>query len=142
MAKLVLIADDNSDNILLMKRILRRSGMEIDFIDAQTGREAIAAAIRRRPQLVLLDMKMPDMDGYETVSVLKSNEETKGIPVIAVTAQAMLSDRERALQAGCDEYVSKPIDSALLVDIVKRRLSEVARLGAVTETIGKCSEQK
>lgn len=120
MAHLVLIADDNADNILLARRILRRSGIEFEFIDAHTGREVMHLANERKPELILLDMKMPDVDGYEAAAALKGSESTRNIPIIAVTAQAMLGDRERALAAGCDEYMTKPIDPALLIETMKK----------------------
>jgi two-component system, cell cycle response regulator DivK len=124
MPHLVLIADDNADNILLLRRIIRRSGIECEYIDAQSGREALKLATERNPELILLDMKMPDMDGYEAAAALRSNEPTKHIPVIAVTAQAMLGDKERALAAGCDEYMTKPVDPALLIETLKKYLSK------------------
>jgi CheY-like chemotaxis protein len=123
MPNLVLIADDNVDNILLLKRILKRSGIEIEFIDAQTGRDALEIALRRKPDLILLDMKMPNMDGYETAAALRLSEGVNNVPIIAVTAQAMLGDKERALQAGCNEYLTKPVDPILLIDIVKKYLA-------------------
>ncbi len=123
MSKLVLIADDNVDNILLIKRILKRSGLDLEFIDAQTGREALELAIRRKPDVILLDMKMPNMDGYETASALRLSEGTGNVPIIAVTAQAMLGDKERALQAGCNEYLTKPVDPIFLSDLVRKYLS-------------------
>lgn len=123
MAKLVLIADDNIDNVLLLKRILKRSGMDIEFIDAQTGRDTLELAMRKEPDLILLDMKMPNMDGYETVAALRLSEGISNVPVIAVTAQAMLGDRERALQAGCNEYLTKPVEPMVLIDMVKKYLA-------------------
>jgi len=123
MSKLILIADDNVDNILLLKRILKRSGIEIEFIDAQTGRDALELAIRRRPDLILLDMKMPNMNGYETAAALRLSEGTSSVPIIAVTAQAMLGDKEMALQAGCNEYLTKPVDPMLLIDTVRKHLA-------------------
>lgn len=123
MSHLFLIADDNSDNILLMRRLIRRLGKEFECIEAQTGRETYRLAAERNPDLILLDMKMPDMDGYETAAALKSNKSTSNIPVIAVTAQAMLGDRERALEAGCDDYLTKPIDPVLLVMTLKKYIS-------------------
>jgi len=122
MPKLVLIADDNVDNILLLKRILKRSGEEIDFMDAQCGRDALELAIKRKPDLVLLDMKMPDMNGYETAAAMRLSDGISKVPIIAVTAQAMLGDKERAIQAGCDEYLTKPVDPALLIGTVKKFL--------------------
>ncbi len=124
MPHLVLIADDNADNILLIRRILRRSGIDCEYVDAQNGKEVLKLAAERNPELILLDMKMPGMDGYEAAAALKSSELTKQIPVIAVTAQAMSGDREKALAAGCDEYVTKPIDSALLIDISRKYLAK------------------
>ncbi|MCL4511880.1 MAG: response regulator [Bacteroidetes bacterium] len=127
MPKLVLLADDNADNILLIKRILKRSGLDIEIIDVQSGREVLKLAIERMPEVILLDMKMPDMDGYEAASMLKSSDATKHIPVIAVTAQAMIGDKEKAFQAGCNEYLTKPVDSALLIDTLKKYLSRPER---------------
>jgi CheY-like chemotaxis protein len=123
MSKLILVADDNVDNILLLKRILKRSGIDIEFIEAQTGRDALELAIRRRPDLILLDMKMPNMNGYETAAALRLSEGTSNVPIIAVTAQAMLGDRERAIQAGCNEYLTKPVDPMLLIEAVRKFLT-------------------
>jgi len=123
MAHLLLIADDNADNILLIKRILRRTGLDIEYLETQTGRETFNLATGRMPDLILLDLKMPDMDGYETATALKSQGATKNIPIVAVTAQAMLGDREHALSAGCDDYLTKPVDALLLMDTVKKYLS-------------------
>ncbi len=122
MPKLILIADDNVDNILLLKRILKRSGLEMEFIDANTGRDALELAMRRKPDLILLDMKMPNMDGYETAAALRLSEGVNRVPIIAVTAQAMLGDKERAIQAGCNEYMTKPVDPALLIETAKKYL--------------------
>ncbi len=129
MPHLILIADDNADNILLIRRILKRSGLELEFIDAQSGREAVRLAAERLPNLVLLDMKMPDLDGYGAAAELKANRLTRNIPVIAVTAQAMMGDRERALEAGCDEYLMKPIDPLLLIGTIRKYLSSPEGLG-------------
>lgn len=134
MSRLVLIADDNADNILLIKKILKRSGLDLEFIDVQSGRETLRVAIERVPEIILLDMKMPDIDGYKAAAELKSNDVTKHVPVIAITAQAMLGDKEKALQAGCNEYLTKPIDPVLLIDAIKKHLSEASG--------GEKSEQK
>ncbi len=124
MPYVVLIADDNADTILLLRRIIGRSGTECEYIDAPGGREALRLASERVPDLIFLDMKMPDMDGYEAAAALKTNESTKHIPVIAVTAQAMLGDKERALAAGCDEYLTKPVDPQMLIETLKKYLSK------------------
>ncbi|MGO9480532.1 MAG: response regulator [Candidatus Kryptoniota bacterium] len=123
MPKLVLIADDNADNISLMRAILKRSALELEFADVQTGSEVLVFAAKRLPDIVLLDMKMPNMNGYETAAALRSNDRTKHIPIIAVTAQAMVGDKERALEAGCCEYITKPIDRTALVEAVTKYLA-------------------
>ncbi|MFZ1082303.1 MAG: response regulator [Candidatus Kryptoniota bacterium] len=122
MPKLVLVADDNVDNISLIRAILKRSALDVEIVDVQTGREVLEFVAKRIPEIILLDMKMPDMDGYETAVALKSNDQTKHVPIIAVTAQAMIGDREKALEAGCCEYVMKPIDRTLLIDAIKKYL--------------------
>ncbi len=124
MPNLILVADDNPDNILLLKRVLRRTGLELEILEANSGRDTIRLAIDRLPELILLDMKMPDMDGYQTAAALRGDETTENIPIVAVTAQAMLGDREKAIEAGCSEYVTKPIDAALLTETVKRYLAK------------------
>lgn len=123
MSHLVLIADDNADNILLLKRILRRSDIDCQYIDAQSGREVLKLAAEKHPEVIFLDLKMPDMDGYKTAAALKADGSTRDIPVIAVTAQAMMGDMERALEAGCDEYMMKPVDPVLLVETLRKHLS-------------------
>ncbi len=122
MPKLILIADDNADNILLIRAILRRAALDVEFVDAQTGQEVLDFVATRIPDLILLDMKMPQMDGLEAAMALKSSAQTRHVPIIAVTAQAMVGDREKAIEAGCSEYITKPIDRALLVDTVKKYL--------------------
>ncbi|MGB9591215.1 MAG: response regulator [Candidatus Kryptoniota bacterium] len=122
MAKLILIADDNADNIFLIRKLISRAHLDVEIAEAQTGRDALSLAIQRRPAVILLDMKMPDMDGYETASALKAMEETRRIPIVAVTAQAMVGDKEKALEAGCDEYISKPIEPEILVRTIQKYL--------------------
>lgn len=129
MQKVLLIADDNLDNVLLMKGILRRLGLDLKYVEAHSGREALNLAINTVPDLILLDLKMPDMDGFETAKAIRATDATRRVPIIAVTAQAMLGDREKALQAGCNEYVTKPIDPAILTGLVKKYLSVGSRTG-------------
>ncbi len=129
MQKVLLIADDNLDNVLLIKRIMKRSGLDLKYVEAHSGRDALNLAIEAVPDLILLDMKMPDMDGFETAAAIRATDATGGIPVIAVTAQAMVGDRERALKAGCDEYITKPVDPAVLTDLVRKYLSVGSRTG-------------
>jgi len=125
MAKLVLIADDNADNIFLIRKLISRAHLDVEVIEAQTGRDTLSIAIQRRPAVILLDLKMPDMDGYQTASILKATEETRQIPIVAVTAQAMVGDKEKALKAGCDEYISKPIEPEILIRTIQKYLERM-----------------
>jgi CheY-like chemotaxis protein len=122
MSKLVLIADDNSDNISLVRTILKRSGLDVEIAEVQNGRAVLEFTTTKVPDIILLDMKMPVMDGYETATALRSDGKTKSIPIVAVTAQAMVGDKERAISAGCNEYLTKPIDRTALINAVKKYL--------------------
>ena len=108
MAKKILIADDNALNREIMHRRLEREGF--DVVVASTGKEALSMARSERPSLILMDMSMPMMNGWDATRHLREDESLKHIPVIALTANAMMGDRERSLEAGCDEYESKPVD--------------------------------
>ena len=108
MAKKILIADDNALNREIMHRRLEREGF--DVVVASTGKEALSMARSERPSLILMDMSMPMMNGWDATRHLREDESLKHIPVIALTANAMMGDRERPLEAGCDEYESKPVD--------------------------------
>lgn len=117
--KKILIADDDAKNIFALKLVLQSKGYSC--ITAPGAHEAIEL-LRENPDtgIVLLDMMMPDMDGYEALQVLKSDKDTADIPVIAVTAQAMTGDKEKCLAAGADDYISKPIDIDALIIILKK----------------------
>lgn len=110
----VLVIEDNPANIELICQILTVKGFEP--IRASTGMEGIERAKRDRPDVVLLDINLPDVDGVTVLKVLKNDEETKNLPVAAVTAHAMRGDREHLLAEGCDAYISKPIDSTALIE--------------------------
>ena len=109
----LLIVDDEPDNIELLARRLTRRGFEV--VSATSAVEGIAKAETERPNLVLMDIKMPQVDGLEATRRLKANPATKHIPVIALTAHAMAEDRANALAAGADEYESKPVDLPTLL---------------------------
>lgn len=109
----LLIVDDEPDNIELLARRLTRRGFEV--VSATSAVEGIAKAESERPNLVLMDIKMPQVDGLEATRRLKANPATKDIPVIALTAHAMAEDRANALAAGADEYESKPVDLPTLL---------------------------
>ena len=116
----LLIVEDNTQNRLLMVDILTVHGYEV--IEARDGLEGIRLAHSRKPDLILLDMQMPVMDGLEAARLLKADPETRGIKILAITSFAMKGDRERILAAGCDEYMAKPVDTRELPVVVQRLL--------------------
>jgi len=107
----VLIVEDIPDNMIAIKAILKN---KFNILEAHDGKDGLNKAIKNLPDIILLDMSLPKMDGKEVVKILKSKEETKNIPVIALTASAMLEDKDSFLKAGCDAFVSKPIDQEIL----------------------------
>ena len=113
--------DDNPENRMLVRAVLEPEGFEV--IDAHDGPSGIEAAIRVRPALILLDVNLPGMDGCEVASVLRAHPTIGTIPVIALTAYAMDGDRERILAAGCDGYISKPIDIDTFFGLIVRYLA-------------------
>jgi two-component system, cell cycle response regulator DivK len=112
----ILLVEDNEKNMKLFRDVLRAAGYET--LEATTGGRAVELAIAHEPDLVLMDVQLPDLDGVEALGRLRADERTASIPVLALTAQAMLGDRERFLAAGFDGYVSKPVDIVALVDTV------------------------
>lgn len=107
MAK-ILIIEDNEQNLYLETFILEKNGHHI--IQARSGERGIALAIRERPDLILLDIQLPGMDGYTVAQALRKNPDIIHIPIVAVTSYAMTGDRERVLEAGCTGYIEKPIN--------------------------------
>jgi CheY-like chemotaxis protein len=107
MAK-ILIIEDNEQNLYLETFILQKNGHEI--IQARNGETGIALAVQKTPDLILLDIQLPGMDGYTVAEELRKNQEISNIPIIAVTSYAMTGDRERILEAGCTGYIEKPIN--------------------------------
>lgn len=115
--KNILLIDDDSRNIFALSAVLRAKGYHP--LSATSAQEGLALLKKEKGiKVVLLDMMMPDMDGYEMLLLLKGDAELAAIPVFAVTAQAMAGDRERCLEAGADEYVSKPIDIDVLMQLL------------------------
>lgn len=104
----ILYIEDNFDNMTLVKRVLEIEGYEV--IEAETGAEGLAKAKENLPDMIITDINLPDIDGYQVTNALKENEVTAHIPVIAMTANVMKKDRESVFEAGCDGYISKPID--------------------------------
>jgi len=114
----ILLVEDNELNSDMLRRRLSHRGYEV--ILAANGRQGIDMARREKPDVVLLDLNLPEIDGWQAVRILKTDAGTRGIPVVALTAHAMLGDREKALEAGCDDYATKPVDLPLLVGILER----------------------
>ncbi len=104
----ILYIEDNDDNLFMLSRRLRRRGF--DVLAARDGEAGVQSALNSIPDLILMDLVLPVMDGWEATAKLKSLPETMAIPVIAVSSHAMSGDREKALAAGCDDYHTKPID--------------------------------
>lgn len=116
----ILIVDDNPTNLKLVAYLMSANGYEVTTaLDAEA---AIAAIDRNPPRLILMDLQLPGTDGLELTRQLKANPTTRDIIVVAVTAYAMKGDQDRALAAGCDDYVTKPIDTRGLPDTIARHL--------------------
>lgn len=114
----ILVVEDNERNMKLFRDVLDASGYRT--LEATTGRQAVELATAHSPDLVLMDIQLPDMGGVETLGRLREDERTARLPVVALTAQAMAGDRERFLAAGFDGYVSKPVNIPDLIATVKR----------------------
>ncbi|MBI1256842.1 MAG: response regulator [Chloroflexi bacterium] len=106
----VLYIEDNSDNRMLVRRILMASDYDFVVQEADTAHKGIDLALAQPPDLILMDLSMPDMDGLTATKHIRTMPELSNIPIIALTANAMESDRDRSLEAGCDGYIKKPID--------------------------------
>jgi two-component system cell cycle response regulator DivK len=113
----VLVVEDNEKNMKLFRDVLQASGYRL--LEATTGERAMALAAEHQPNLVLMDIQLPDIDGVEALGRLRADARTASIPVVALTAQAMHGDRERFLDAGFDAYISKPVDVLEFVKTVK-----------------------
>src|SRR3954466_15394334 len=123
----LLLVEDNEENRDGLSRHLRRKGFEV--LVAVDGQHGVEAARTGAPDLILMDMSLPVLDGWEATRQLKAAAETRHIPVIALTAHAMAGDREKALQAGCDEYDTKPVEVARLLEKIQALLGGPAAAG-------------
>ena len=112
----ILIVEDNMDTYELVRFILEKNGYET-FL-AMNGRDGVNAATKQMPDLIIMDLSMPEMDGWTATRLIKGNEQTNAIPLIALTAHALPGDRQRAFDAGCDEYITKPMDLLELLESV------------------------
>ena len=118
----ILYVEDNEDNIFMLTRRLSRYGFEV--IVAKNGEEGLAKVRSEDPAVILMDLDLPVLDGWEATRRLKASDETRHIPVIAVSAYAMISDRKRAFDAGCDDFFSKPVDLKVLLERIESFLPE------------------
>ena len=122
MSKRILYIEDNPDNRLLIRRVLQAEGYEVlEAVDGQSGMQRAAEV---QPDLILMDINLPEIDGYEVTARLKQLPGLSRIPIIAVTANVMKGDREKTLAAGCDGYIQKPIDIDLLPEQIERFLKK------------------
>ncbi|MCX6132934.1 MAG: response regulator [Ignavibacteriales bacterium] len=122
MSKVVLLVEDDEDNRDLVSFVIARSRMDVNLVIAENGQEAIDKAFANPPHLILMDMQMPVMDGWQAVPILKADSRTKDVPVIAFTAQAKPEDKQRAREMGCSDYYTKPMDPEELLTLIKKYL--------------------
>lgn len=118
----VLLVEDNEDNLLIYSTILRHSGFSV--LEARDGQAGIETAKRELPGLILMDVSIPIVDGLEATRRLKADAATKGIPIIALTAHALASDQEKAIEAGCDGYIAKPAEPRSVLQAVEKFLGK------------------
>jgi CheY-like chemotaxis protein len=118
--KLILLVEDNEDNRIVYSTILKHFGYEVS--EALNGEDGIAKARSQLPDLILMDISIPVIDGWEATQILKHDPITKQIPIIALTAHALASDREKAMEVGCDGYLAKPCEPRAVVAEVQRLL--------------------
>jgi two-component system cell cycle response regulator DivK len=124
MSKLVLIIEDEESNIDVLVSILDLMLNHTNVIIARDGREGIHMAYEHEPDLILMDMSLPKLDGWEATRTLKSNPRFKDVPILALTAHAMIGDREKVFEAGCNDYFTKPIEVDEFVRFIQSYLSD------------------
>lgn len=118
----ILYIEDNPQNMRLVRKILKHAGY--DVIEAEDGASGLKVAKDEMPDLILMDVNLPDIDGLEVTAELKKDDVAQNIPIIALTANAMVGDREKALEAGCDGYLPKPINRQELLNIVQEFIGD------------------
>lgn len=119
--KSILYIEDNFDNRMLVRRLLEHEGFLV--LEAQNAHEALALLQTQQPDLILMDINMPEIDGYTLTRQIKATPQTSQIPIIALTANVMRGDKERTLRAGCDGYIEKPIDIDTFIEQVNQFLN-------------------
>lgn len=128
MAKILIIEDTENNRVLLTRRLKPKGH---DIVTAEDAESGLAMALTEKPALILMDVGLPGMDGWTATRTLKADLALKSIPVIALTAHAMEGDRQKALEAGCDDYETKPIDFIRLFEKIDRLISGTAATGQV-----------
>jgi len=123
MAYRILYVEDNFQNKRLVRKILTARGF--DVLEADDGLTAVEVATKERPDLILMDISLPGIDGVEATQRIKASDGTAHIPIIALTANAMRGDRERFIAAGCDDYLPKPISTSELVSMIGEHLKKI-----------------
>jgi two-component system cell cycle response regulator DivK len=116
----ILYVEDNEDNIYMLSRRLQREGFEVDI--ARTGGEGVAMAREVHPDLIIMDLVLPEMDGFQAAQQLRSGGDTRHIPIIALSASVLPEDQQRAIDAGCDDFETKPVDFPRLLTKMERLL--------------------
>ena len=122
MGRVILIVEDDPKNLKLIRDLLQIRGYTT--LEATDGKQGVDMARAKMPDLILMDIQMPLMDGFEAISILKADPVTKSIPIIALTAFAMQGDREKCMEAGCNDYITKPLDTRAFVTKVKEYLEK------------------
>ena len=120
MSRCILVVEDQMDNRQILRDLLGNAGYQL--VEAENGEEALAAVAKQRPDLILMDIQLPVMDGYEATRRIKANPDFKSIPIIAVTSYALAGDEAKARAAGCDAYVTKPYSPRQLLAKVREFL--------------------
>ena len=121
MVKILLVEDNEMNRDMLSRRLVRK---KFEVVIAVDGVEGVEMSISEAPNIIIMDMSLPELDGWKATRRIKANPQTKSIPVIAMTAHAMTGDREKCLQAGCDDYDTKPVELSRLLDKIKNLISK------------------
>ena len=122
MTKKILLIEDNEQNIYLMKFLLEKKGFHVDV--SKDGNDGIKNALLIKPDMILLDIQLPDIDGYSIAGELKKHNELNGVPIVAVTSYALAGDREKAIEAGCTGYLEKPINPDTFINDIKKYFND------------------
>lgn len=122
--KKALVIEDNKDNQKLLDYALKRAGYQVFF--SENGEEGLVIALRERPAFILMDINLPGIDGIETTKRIRNSEIDGRIPIIAITSFAMVGDRERILEAGCDAYIEKPIDPITIIERIHKIIGRLS----------------